>query len=101
MIHKNSLLAYYEGKETFYLDGQMYKVFNAIRSAPLLTGREIATLLLQEPDMNKVRPRIADLHKLGKIVCIGSRKDQVSKRMAQVWCTLEYYNKYIVKNDVR
>lgn len=91
MMHENSLQTYFDMKqEVFYLDGEMYRVYNAIRNVPLMTGRELALLVLNEPDMNKVRPRIADLHKLGKIVCFGNRKDQISKRTAQVWCTKEY-----------
>lgn len=96
-IRDTSLKAYDEIKEEDIYDNDMEMVLDAIRNASLMTAREICTHVLGYEDMNKVRPRIRDLKRLGYILEVGKRECSLSGRTAYVWATLEGIEKYCLK----
>ena len=88
MVRDTSLKAY---------DNHMEEVLEAIRSYPLMTGREYATIILGYDDMNIVRPRITDLKNAEFIIEVGKRECSCSGRSAYVWATLEGIEQHILR----
>ena len=96
-VRDTSLKTYDEIKEEGIYDSRMEEVLTAIRSYPLMTGREYALLILGYQDMNIVRPRISDLSRLGYILDIGKRKCSCGGRLSYVWATRESIEKRVLK----
>ena len=86
MVKDTSLKCYLEIQEEGIKDSATERVYEAIKRSPHpMTGREIAVLMLETPDMNVVRPRITEMAQLGTIVEAGKRPCTLSGRTSYTW----------------
>lgn len=81
-IHLNSLLAYFEGKESFFSRREL-AVLKAVERLGRASDREVM-IALGFSDMNAVRPRITELIDEGMIEEIADQEDPVTRKTVRV-----------------
>lgn len=96
-VRDTSLKTFNEIQEEGIYDSRMQEVLDAVKKCPMMTGRELAEIVLYYNDMNIVRPRISDLARLGYIVEAGKRKCSMSGRTCYVWVSVENSERGILK----
>lgn len=96
-VRETSIKCFDEIKQENLYDSDMEMVLESIRTKPLMTAREYTSLVLGYDDMNKVRPRISDLKRLGYILEVGKRECSLSKRTAYIWATLEGIEQFCLR----
>jgi predicted HTH transcriptional regulator len=84
-IHENSMLAYHDNANKTKLSLRKRMILGWLFANESGTDRQIKDALFGETaDMNKVRPRISDLIKAGRVIEIGSKKDDLTGKLVRV-----------------
>lgn len=81
-VHLNSLAAYAEGVEGGFSEREQL-ILGALRKLGQATDREL-TAALGFTECNATRPRISEMCKRGYLEEIGSKLDQLTRRMVRI-----------------
>lgn len=83
MIQDTSLIAYFTERDKFYTRTKQVLALLKTTQTGLTDNEIMFNLGYQIPNM--VRPRRNELYKKGLVICCGTRKCNITNRLAKIW----------------